>query len=147
MPFLVHKSPKSPMKPPKSPTGGIEIHKIFPNDKLAVFRIRDYKKRWNIPFFVQKSPKSPTEQPKIATWQVQKLENIPKLQISGFQNLRLSKTLKYVIFRPKIAKIAHEIARNRPKSPPGLYTINNYAIWVEEMHFCGKSEFPRGLML
>ena len=64
-----------------------------------------------MPFLVNKSPKSPTKPPKIATWQVRNLSNIPKFQISIFQNLRLSKTLKYAILYPKIAKIAHETAK------------------------------------
>ena len=61
-------------------------------------------------FLVQKSSKKPT---KIATWQDWNLSNIPKFQIIGFLNLRLSKTLKYAIFSAKIDKIAHEIAQNR----------------------------------
>ena len=77
--------------------------------ELAIFRIVDYQKHWNMLFLVHKSPKSP----KIPTWQVRNLSNIPKFQISSFQNLRLSKTLKYAIFSPKIAKIAHETAKNR----------------------------------
>ena len=146
--------------------------------ELAIFRIVDYQKHWNMLFLVHKSPKSPMKppkSPKIPTWQVQNLSNIPKFQISSFQNLRLSKKLKYAILCPKIAKIALEIVRNRPKSPPdgfeicqifsnsklavfwildcqkrwnmpflvqkspksppGGYTVNNYVIWVEIMHF------------
>ena len=106
-----------------------------------------------MPFFVQKhhfTPEKPPKSPKTASWRFWHLSNVPKFLIRGFQNHRLLKTLKYSIFSSKIAEIAHEtakIARNRPKSPPGGYTVNNYAIWVEINHFCGKSEFPRGLML
>ena len=34
-----------------------------------------------------------------------------------------------------------------PKSPLGKYTVNITAIWAKIKHFCGKSDFPRGLML